>query len=108
MDDDTDDIDVSTKLLLLVVELLCCTIRSCNDTNFSVQYNDGLQSIYKKNVAVHAAAVVFNNTFPNDTIVFALMDDNTININTSRITKGFYFIRITDRNRMKTFKVKID
>lgn len=35
-------------------------------------------------------------------------DDNTININTSNITKGFYFIRITDRNRMKTFKVKIN
>lgn len=35
-------------------------------------------------------------------------DDNTININTSRITEGLYFIRITDRNRMKTFKVKIN
>lgn len=37
-----------------------------------------------------------------------VMDDNTITINTSRITKGFYFIRITDCDRMKTFKVKIN
>ena len=34
-------------------------------------------------------------------------DDNLI-INTSMITEGFYFIRINDGNRMKTFKVKIN